>query len=321
MRKAKEKGQPSETVSMTDNSVCVRCGASSDVTDFQLGGKQPLCPSCGQLVQDWPYPMWLKLGLACVLALLVVALVNGRKYFHAGRSLYIGERLVDEGHFDQALPYLQETVRVAPGSDKAVLLAARAALMAGRVDIADKVLHGHNDGHFEDPGEDFRTVNSLWDRANGAFEKADKAAKLAVQDGHAAEAARLMHEAAASYPQAVQLSIAADAYAAGAAFENKDYDGFLAIAQRQSKQYPGPETAGEVASALACKYAVTGDPSYKKQSEEMLQVAEQGSQQSPDARKGFEEYAERIRYRLETRQIISKTEYDQKFRRAQAPPK
>jgi thioredoxin-like negative regulator of GroEL len=135
--------------------------------------------------------MWLKLGLACVLALLVVALVNGRKYFHAGRSLYIGERLVDEGHFDQALPYLQETVRVAPGSDKAVLLAARAALMTGRVDIADKVLHGHNDGHFEDPGEDFRTVNSLWDRANGAFEKADKAAKLAVQDGHAAEAARL----------------------------------------------------------------------------------------------------------------------------------
>jgi len=265
--------------------------------------------------------MWLKLGLACVLALLVVALVNGRKYFHAGRSLYIGERLVDEGHFDQALPYLQETVRVAPGSDKAVLLAARAALMTGRVDIADKVLHGHNDGHFEDPGEDFRTVNSLWDRANGAFEKADKAAKLAVQDGHAAEAARLMHEAAASYPQAVQLSIAADAYAAGAAFENKDYDGFLAIAQRQSKQYPGPETAGEVASALACKYAVTGDPSYKKQSEEMLQVAEQGSQQSPDAKKGFEEYAERIRYRLETRQIISKTEYDQKFRRAQAPPK
>src|SRR5437016_6041791 len=83
-REAKEKGLPSDYVSLTDNSVCVRCGASSGVTDFQLVGKQPLCPPCGQLVQDWPYPTWLKLGLACVLALLVVALINGRKYFHAG---------------------------------------------------------------------------------------------------------------------------------------------------------------------------------------------------------------------------------------------
>jgi hypothetical protein len=83
-REAKEKGHPSEYVPLTDNSVCVRCGASSDSSDFQLVGNQPLCPSCGQLVQDWPYPTWLKAGLSFVLVLLVIALINGRKYFHAG---------------------------------------------------------------------------------------------------------------------------------------------------------------------------------------------------------------------------------------------
>jgi hypothetical protein len=56
--------------------------------------------------------------LAFVLILLVVALLNGRKYFHAGRSLYVGERFVDEGHCEQALPYLEETVRVAPNRTK-----------------------------------------------------------------------------------------------------------------------------------------------------------------------------------------------------------
>jgi len=312
-RDAQAKGEPAEYVSLTDDSVCVRCGASSDTTDFQSVGNQPLCAPCSQLIQDWPYPTWLKAGLALVLILLVVALYNGRKYFHAGRSLYVGERLVDEGRYQQALPYLEETVRVAPESDKAVLLAGRAALLTGRVDIADQVLHGHSGGKFEDPDEAFRTVEVLWDKANRAFAKAEEASKLEQQGGHDADAARLMHEAAALYPQATNLAIAAEMYDEGAAFERKDYDTFLSIAQRQWKLFPGPETAGVVASALACKFAVTGDEQYKKQSEERLLEAERGSQQ-PEQKKRFEEYAERIRYRLASRVIIDKPEYDKKFR-------
>jgi len=318
-REAKEKGEPSEYASLTDNSVCVRCGASRDVADFALVGQQALCPSCGQLVQNWPYPSWLKIGLACLLALLVIALLNGRKYFHAGRSLYVGERLVDEGHFAQALPYLQESVRIAPESDKAVLLTARAALMTGQVEVAQKALQGHSGGHFEDPGEDFRTVDALWNQANSAFEKAEKAAKLEEQDGHAAEAARLMHEAAASYPQAAGLGAAAQMYDEGAAFERQDYDTFVSIAQKQWKEYPGPGTAAAVSSALACKYATTGDPNYKAQSEAMLQESQRRSQQDPESKKDFEEYAQRIRYRLDSRNIITKAEYDQKFRSGQTP--
>jgi hypothetical protein len=249
--------------------------------------------------------------------LLVIALVNGRKYFHAGRSLYVGERLVDEGHFEQALPYLQETLQLAPESDKAVLLAAKAALMAGRVDIADKAIQGHEGGHFEDPGADFREVKALWDRANKALAKADSASKLADQDGHAAEAAKLMHEAATEYPEAKGLAVAAEMFDEGTAFEDKDYDRFISIAQKQWNGYPGSGTAAVLSSAFACKYALNGDPKYKKQSEDMLKEAERRAGQTPDERKPFEEYAERIRYRLTSREIISKTEYDRRFRSGQ----
>jgi hypothetical protein len=263
----------------------------------------------------------LKLGLVGVLLLLGVALISGRKYFHAGRSLYVGERLVDEGHFEQALPYLEESLRIAPESDKAALLTARAALMTGHFDIADKAIQGHNGGRFEDPGEDFRQVKALWENASSAFEKAEKAAKLEDQDGHAAEAAKLMHEAAAQYPQAAGLVFGAEMFDAGAAFERKDYDTFLAIAQKQWKENPGSETAASVASALACKYAATSDPTYKTQSENMLQESERRNSQDPEAKKAFQEYAERIRYRLESRQIISKSEYDRRFRNTQTAAK
>jgi hypothetical protein len=60
-----------------------------------MGGR-PFCPACSQVITDWPYPKWLKLSLAALLVLLADALVSGRKYFHAGRTMYIGERLIDE---------------------------------------------------------------------------------------------------------------------------------------------------------------------------------------------------------------------------------
>jgi hypothetical protein len=229
--------------------------------------------------------------------------------------MYIGERLVDDGRYAEALPYLRETLRVAPGSDKAVLLTAKAALKAGDVDTASKALQGHDGGRFED-GKDgkFLEVNVLWERAIGAMEKAGKANKLMEQDGHAAEAARLMHEAAASYPEASVLAVVAEDYDEGAAFERKDYDAYLSMAEKQWKDRPSPITTAAVASAFACKYAATGDVSYRKQSEEMLQKAQQQAQGNSDEMKGFQEFAERIRYRLDSRKVIGKQEYDRRFR-------
>src|SRR5713226_8582731 len=79
-REAKENGRPSQYISLKDNSVCLRCGADNGQADFPLVGDKPFCPSCGELVTQWPYPVWLKASLACLLALLLVALVHGKKY-------------------------------------------------------------------------------------------------------------------------------------------------------------------------------------------------------------------------------------------------
>lgn len=318
-REAKERGEPAEYISLTDNSVCARCGAASgENADFPVVGEFPLCPSCANQVTTWLYPTWLKASLAALLILLGVALIHGRKYFHAGRSLYIGERLVDEGRYSDALPHLQEALRIAPQSDKAALLAAKAALKIGDIETADKAIEGHGAGHFENANDErFLEVKALWDRALAASKKADEAYKLAQQEGHAAEAARMMHEAAASYPEAQGLARFAELLDGGAAYERKDYDTFLALSQKQWKEVPTSQTAAIVASALACKYAVTGDPSYRKQADEMLHSASELVPNDEQARQSYQEYAERILYRLDTREIIDKPEYDRRFRKNQ----
>jgi hypothetical protein len=313
---------PADYVSLTDNTVCARCGLDNGTMDFPLTGKYPFCPTCAPLVSNWPYPRWLKIAMATMLVLLAVALQHGRKYFHAGRMMYIGERLVDEHRYADALPYLSETLQVAPGSDKASLLTAKAALLSGDVEIAQKALQGHNGGHFDDAeNSDFQEVDGLWKRAVGALEKAEEAAKLEAQEGREEEAARLMRQAASAYPESPALAFAADFYDSGAAYQRKDYDTFLSIAQKQWKEHPGSGTAAAVSSALACKYVITGDASYRQYSEEMLAKAQQLAQGDPEQQKSFQEYSERIRYRLEKREIIGKKEYDRRFRSGQPQSK
>jgi hypothetical protein len=322
-KEARERRLPSLYMPLISKSICSRCntyiGNSSDAV--QIGGLR-FCATCGPLIKDWDYPQWLKVSLVALLLLLVVDLAHGRKYFYAGREMYVGERLVAAGHYADALPHLQNTIRIAPASDKAVLLAVKAALLSGDVPSAAKALQGHNDGYFEDANKpEFQEVNSLWKRATGALEKAEQAGKLEEQDGKEIEAARLMHEAASAYPEMPVLAVAAESADAGVAFARKDYDTFLAISEKQWKRQGMSQTAGVLSSALACKYAVTGEASYKQGSEKMLQKARQLAEGNAEAAKELDEYAERIRYRLDTRQIISKTEYDRRFRSKKAASK
>jgi hypothetical protein len=176
-------------------------------------------------------------------------------------------------------------------------------------------LKGHSQGHFDDAAnDDFREVDALWNKAVNALDKADQASKLAEQDGKSSEAARLMHEAATEYPQMPGLAVAAEGFDEGAAFERKDYDGFLAISQGLWQRFPGPQTAGAVASALACKYAVTGDVYYRQQAEQLLEKAHQLAANDPEQEKSYQEYAERIQYQLKSREIITTSEYNRRFR-------
>jgi Tetratricopeptide repeat len=316
-REARERGETVQKTSIVDGSVCARCKASaadSGVADFAVIKGVPLCPKCQQLTEDWPYPAWLKISLAALLVLLAVSLLHGRKYFHAGRLMYRGELLVEQGKFAEAIPLLREADDVAPDSDKASLLLARAALQVGDMKDAHKALTAHDGGRYEVTPE-FSEVNSLWKRAVGALEKAEKASQLASQDGHAEEAASLMQQAAREYPELPDLALAVPYYLGGAAFERKDYDGYLQSAQALWRQNPqSTNAAANLAGALSCKYAATGEPAYRAQAEEMIEKARNLARGNKAAEAAFQEYSERLRYRLDSREVISKTEYDRRFR-------
>lgn len=322
-RQAKERGQPSAYVPLINKSICARCntyiGSAPDAV--QIGALR-FCAACSKTIRDWDYPAWLKATLAFLVVLLAVALVHGRKYFHAGREMYIGERLVKKGGYTEALPHLKETLRIAPASDKAALLAAKSALLSGDFETADRVIQGHNGGHFEDAGKpEFREVLAIWNRATEALKKANRAAELEQQEGKEEEAAKLMHAAAAGYPELPSLAFAAEYYDSGAAFARGDYDTFVAIARKQWNDHPSASTAAALASSLACKFAVTGDATFKQESEGMLAKSQQMAQGDPEALKNLEEYFPRIRYRLDSRQIITKKEYDRRFRSAEVSKK
>jgi tetratricopeptide (TPR) repeat protein len=297
---------------------CARCGVQVGDGVGPVAGRPALCSSCRQLAGAWPYPQWLKLGLVGLLALLAIALVHGQKYFHAGRTMYLGERLVTERRYSDALPYLKETLRIAPRSDKAVLLTAKAALLSGDMQTANAAFQGHDGGRFENSGNvEFQEVSGLWHRAIDALDKAKAASKLAQQDGKSEQAARLMHEAATLYPEMTGLRFVAEYYDAGAAFERKDYDTFLAISEKAWKEHPDADSAAGMASALGCKYAVTGDAVFRQNSEEMLQKAFEMAKGDAEELKSLNEFSERNKYRLDSRTILSKTEYDQRFRGGQ----
>jgi hypothetical protein len=68
--------------------------------------------------------------------------------------------------------------------------------------------------------------------------------------------------------------------------------------------------AADVASALACKWAVTADTGFKKEAYEYLARArELAGADNPD----FTEYEARILYRIDSRRIIKKAEHDALF--------
>src|SRR5262249_37828271 len=97
------------------------------------------------------------------------------------------------------------------------------------------------------------------------------------------------------------------------AFNRKDYDAFLRLSQAFRDREPdNPMAIGGVASALACKYAVTGDHQYRTQAEQMLEKARVQAQ-SPEEKAAVEEYAQRIRYRLGARGIIAEQELRHRF--------
>jgi len=136
-----------------------------------------------------------------------------------------------------------------------------------------------------------------------------QAIQLLAQD-KSEEALPLLRQCAQYGPHKACDYFLADAEA-GAAFNRKDYAKFLEHSRVLAKMEPNDDTAAlQVASALACKYAVTGEERFKL---EALQATEQASGLKHGSRPHFDYYVRRIQHRLNTREIITRKEFDRRF--------
>lgn len=287
--------------------VCTQCGLDFGRTRLPRVGGAPFCENCSRPLYERDFPGWLKgasVGLSIALAF---AVYHALPYFRAGRNYYHAQKLYEQHLYAEAIPGFEAALKSGPDAKEIRLQLALAYVKNGQPVEAYKYV---KDTSFE-PNAEFNEMQSYFDRYDKASAKLDEAHK-AYDDDNSAEAANKMREAKAIYPELQGIDDGIEAAEMGAAFDRKDYDRFIEMAQARWQRERTATTATAVASALACRYAVKGDPEVRKQAEEMLQSAASLVKTDED-RKDFDEYRERVEYRLKTREIIGTREYERRF--------
>jgi hypothetical protein len=312
---AELQGKPSGMFRVTrylDPTVCSKCKTDYGSTELARVGGAPFCATCRDSLYARALPKWLTASMTAMIVLLVAAWLHNARFFRTEKALIQGERLVDKHQYAASVPLLEGVVKIAPNCEKCVLLLAKSEMLIGNPNTAYKVLQAHKNGSFE-KSPLTNELDVIANRIAAAHEKYKQALELDKKHQWE-EAAQKMRAAASQYPEQVELEMAAESMEEGVPFEQKDYDGFLKITEAHWQR--GPQTflrAGSVASALACKYAITGNETFKTRAEEMLEKSK-GLVTTPDDMKVFTEYEERIRYRLKSREIIDTDEYNRRFR-------
>jgi hypothetical protein len=265
-----------------------------------------------------PLP-WRTIAIGAAVVAVVAGLYFGLRYFRVERELNTAERLIASQKYDEALAALDATSGAAAGSGRALLLRMKAEFLRGNWQAAG-ALAQQNSGKTV-KGDLAKEVNALAQRAQSAVRNAAHARELFAR-GEVEKAELLLSEASGLYPESGDIRDSLDSVQGTLAFQKKDYTRFLQIAEGAAQRRPeSPSALALLASALSAQYAATGDTKYKAQAEDALQKAGSVSTRDPMAKALHEEYAPRIRHRLETREIIDRTEYDRRFRAAKAEKK
>jgi hypothetical protein len=156
-------------------------------------------------------------------------------------------------------------------------------------------------------------VRPLFDHYKTAADELVAAANL-YKEHKPEEALKSIEKAERDYPEWDVPHQQTRALKIDIAFNHQDYDQFLSLAEDDFNAEPkSPLRAAQLASAFACKYAVTGDSQFLADSQKFLDQARQLSTTN-EAQASFQEYAERIEHRLKSREIIDKPEYDKRYR-------
>lgn len=260
-------------------------------------------------------PTWLKIFSALVLALVLVGMIYGPrtlKSYRTKRSINTAEQLLGEKKYKEAITALQPLTTAEANCEKCVLLVMKAYLLSGDPQAANAAASKYKNGQFA-PSPLLDEVNELNRRAIEGSALLTQVQEQA-QGGHFSEALQSLEQARRTFPYFEGYDEVMGRLQIADAFVRHDWDRYLELAAEQFKLHPqSSEYAASYAGALATKWAVSGDPAYKTQAEEMLTKA-QSLTATAEEKATFAEYSERVRYRISSRQIIDKAEYDRRFR-------
>jgi hypothetical protein len=158
-----------------DPTICANCGGDNGSAEFPRLAGVPICERCARQLRERPFPRWLKLSFVGLVGLLAASLLHGRPYFEAGRQLVRAERLVEAQQYAPASRLLTQVLKVAPNSEKVILLKLKAELLAGHYGDASALAELHKGRTFKGPllGE----INQSFERAGRAMAKAQEASE------------------------------------------------------------------------------------------------------------------------------------------------
>jgi hypothetical protein len=251
--------------SHVDPTICRNCGADNGLRELACVAGLPVCEDCEQRFRRRPFPVWIKLGLAGLLAFACAAFAYNWRFFAAYLEMRSAGKALGEGDIATAATLMKSAAERVPEA---------------------------------------KELKDMADYLSGI--------DLLRQD-RCADAVPVLQRCMARFPTGSEPYRAAGNYLlmaeSGVAFEKKDYDGFLAKQTELLRREPNDEMAlAGMASAHACKFAATGDDAHRQ---EALRYLEQATQRgtSPD----IAEYRQRILFRLHSREIIDKQEYDRRF--------
>lgn len=259
---------------------------------------------------------WQWIAAAAVVLALLGGAYYGYRYWQVRRDVKAAERLVADGKPAEAAALLDATLARSPESSQALLLKMKAEFLSGNWRGAGELFE-RNAGRTV-KGELAAEVNTIAQRAHTAVQRHGEA-KLLFERGELDKAELLLTEAVGLYPESQEIRESLETVQGSQAFQKKDYARFVEIAERGAERRPDSPTAlALLASALSAQYAATGEARYRERAEQALEAARKLAEPIPPARAAYEEYSERIRHRLQTREIIDRAEYDRRFRTAAA---
>ena len=303
----------SAVVRAVDPTICSKCGRDSIEGEWATSDGVPVCDTCAANQSVAALPWWLKNSIAVLAVLLVFALVHGSAYVSAVRDTYRAEKKLKKGNGSQAVALLSPVVERFPSCERCVLDLALADLAVGDAANASKVTDAH--GNFSDD------VNELSAEVQRGFDKVDEASKKLDEIGtlldadKPQEAQAKLDEAQKTFPNWNIYPEYQQEIDANKAFLQKDWDGYAAIRKQQLDEYPkNAFVMAGYTSALAAKYAATGDESLKQAALHELEETKVTANGNKKAEEMYSEFSPRIEHRLRTRLIIDKAEYDGRFR-------